>query len=82
MSVDICTCITDYEWREDCRPELRLSARGDMLSAALNVGNDPFRGHALELSGSYEDLLSQLEGYAEIFAAAVAHIRASKPNYV
>lgn len=80
MSVDICTCITDYEWNEDHRPELRLSVSDRNHTATLMVGRNPLTMPALELSGSHEGVLSELEGYAEIFAAAVSHLRASQPN--
>lgn len=80
MSVDICTCITDYDWREESRPELRLAVADGNHTATLSVGKDELSGWVLELAGGHDDLLDQLEGYAEIFAAAVAHMRAVKPN--
>jgi hypothetical protein len=69
--VDVETIFTDYEWNETSRPILAVN--NDLLSASLHVGV----GQALQNVANVEitakttdDLLAQIEGHRDIFAAA------------
>lgn len=63
MAVDQFTAFTMFDWVEEERPEVKI--HGD--AATLHVGLH----HLTEIKGnSAADLKDQLEGYAEIFAAA------------
>lgn len=74
--VDVETVFTDYEWNENSRPILIV--RQDRTAAALFVGG-PHSLHRLpnvDLEAKTSpDLLSILEGYRDIFAAAAEWLK-------
>lgn len=76
--VDVETTFTDYEWNETSRPILTIAQDG--LSATIHVGGmKSLAGDCrIELeSKEPSDLLSQLEGYRDIFTAAADWLRAN-----
>lgn len=74
MTVDISTVVTDWDWAEDIRPEIRLPEADGKHFATLSASRQP-QPPELELSGERDDLASQLEGYAEIFTVAAQLLR-------
>ena len=64
------TIITDWGWREDCRPELKLD--DNHKSSALYIGNN----FVADIDGKDSDeLINLLEGYRDIFAQGVKFIQ-------
>lgn len=78
MTIDTSTCFTDYDWSDDHRPELRLSTSGSTYTATITIGRDAGAASVIGLEGPLNAVLCELEGYAEIFQAAVAHLRKEK----
>ena len=69
MSIDVSIQLTDWDWSEQSRPELRVDA--DRLTARLEMGP-----HAVEFSDVTPDNLAlQFEGMAELFAEAARQVR-------
>lgn len=78
MTIDTFTGFTDYDWSDDSRPELRLSTSGSKHIATLTLGRDVLASPAIDLEGPLDAVLSELEGYVEIFRAAVTYLRDKK----
>lgn len=72
MKPDKETVITFWDWEESCRPSLRIATDKHIL---LEVGGDLL----CEISSpTKKDLLSQLEGWRDIFAGAVEELSGSQ----
>lgn len=70
------TMITDYDWCESSRPILMIDEAG--LSIRLHVGGAASLAALANVeitSKDLEGLVSQLEGYRDIFDAAIQHLR-------
>jgi hypothetical protein len=69
MTIDVQILLTDWEWVEQSRPELRVNAV--RTTARLEMGP-----HAVEFSDDTPDNLAlQFEGMAELFAEAARQVR-------
>jgi hypothetical protein len=64
--IDVQTVITDFSWQDESRP--RLSIDQNNKNVCVEVGSN----FCFDIcGGSKEDLLSQLEGWRDIFSKAV-----------
>lgn len=72
--VTIETLITIYDWSEEERPKLRIEPE-------LNVVCVSVRGLGFDIaSEDREDLIAQLEGWRDVFDAAVKVLKQDKPR--
>jgi len=76
---DVFTVITDWTWNDETRPQLEIHRAGSKqmgLSLALQVGpNSACRLELLEKFTSIEATADVIEGYIEIFQAALKELR-------
>ena len=65
--------ITDFEWTEDARLELRIHVKDKLVE--INVGPH----HYIDVNDStLNGVISQLEGWRDIFSAGVEYLRKQK----
>lgn len=70
------TMITDYDWCESSRPIVMIDESG--LSIRIHVGGSASLAKLANIeltSKDLEGLVSQLEGYREIFDATIEHLK-------
>lgn len=70
MAVDVGIVVTDYSWNERSRPVITINEKKTAASIQIGEGTDVHPIYFDIVGSSAEDLTSQLEGFAEIFAKA------------
>ena len=77
MTVDIETTFTDYEWIESSRPVLAVDALGNSATVRVGANISAMQMPNIEITTNDPDeMVSMLEGYADIFLAAAQHLKA------
>jgi hypothetical protein len=73
MTIDVAILLTDWDWSEKSRPQIKIDA--DKTVALFRVGGMSDR-NTIEFSDSTPgDLAFQLDGLADLFSEAARQVR-------